>query len=56
MRIVAAIHDREQVARYLTHVGLDPDPPPIANARPPPMEEGYFDQLCEEWPDESTDA
>jgi len=54
MRIVAVVQNREQIARYLTHVGLDPDPPPITKARPPPMEEHfYFEQGSGEWPEES---
>ncbi len=49
MRIVSVVQDREQIARYLHHVGLDPNPPAIASARAPPMEEDYFDQG--DWPE-----
>ena len=33
LRLMAAIQDRDQVRRYLTHANIDPDPP----ARAPPQ-------------------
>ncbi len=52
MRIVSVVQDRQQIARYLRHVGLDPDPPPIAPARAPPMEDDFFAEYPQEWSEE----
>jgi len=35
LRLMAVVRDREQVRRFLTHLGQRPDPPPIAKARDP---------------------
>jgi len=33
MEIRADLHDREEIRRYLKHIGLSEHPPPIAPAR-----------------------
>ncbi len=33
MRIIAAVVDPSEVARYLRHVGIDPQPPSVARTR-----------------------
>jgi len=33
MVAVGSVKDREQIRRYLSHIGLDPDPPPMAPQR-----------------------
>jgi len=33
MRVVAMVHDRLEIARYLRHIGLKEHPPPVAKAR-----------------------
>ena len=35
LRLMAVVRDREQIRRFLTHLGKHPDPPPIAKARDP---------------------
>jgi hypothetical protein len=33
MVALGSVKDRDQIKRYLNHIGLDPDPPPLAPAR-----------------------
>jgi hypothetical protein len=33
MVALGSVKDRDQIKRYLNHIGLDPDPPPMAPAR-----------------------
>jgi hypothetical protein len=35
LRVLAVITERESVRRILAHLGLPPDPPPLARARDP---------------------
>ena len=37
MRLVALVKDAENIARYLRHLGLPTDVPPLAPARGPPF-------------------
>jgi len=41
-RWISAITEREVIVRILSHLGLDPELPPPAPARPPPQEELPF--------------
>ena len=36
MRLLAMVHDLDEVARFLRHLGEPTDPPPRAPARDPP--------------------
>ncbi len=38
LRLMAVVRNREQIRRFLTHLGMHPDPPPVAKARDPAFE------------------
>jgi hypothetical protein len=48
MEIVSFITDPPEIRKILEHIGLDPDPPPIAPARGPPQASLHLDQTANE--------
>jgi hypothetical protein len=55
MKIISFITEPEQIHRILSHVGINPDPPPPAPARDPPQGRLDFDQAPEDY-DQSQEA
>jgi hypothetical protein len=49
MEIRAAITDQAQITRYLTHLGLDPDPPKRHTARVLALFDDHFETTPSDW-------
>lgn len=47
MKLISMIDDRAVIHKILTHLGIDPDPPPIAPARAPPQLD--FEQFVDDY-------
>jgi hypothetical protein len=52
MKLIALVQDAENIARYLRHLGLSTEVPPMAPARGPPLwQSRVLRRRCGEPPD-----